>query len=79
VILSVRLPHRVEEQLADYCVAHQVTKSEAVKHALERLFTQSGAAPSSYALGKQFMGSDRRPGDVARHTKKLLRERFRGK
>ena len=77
--LSVRLPNRVEEQLADYCVSHRVTRSAAVKHALEQLFAQSDAAPNPYALGKRFMGSDRRPGDVARHTKRLLRERFRSK
>ena len=77
--ISVRLPQRVEQQLADYCVSHKVTKSEAVKRALEGLFQDFDSQKSAYELGKRFMGSDKRPGDVASHTKRLLRERFRGK
>ncbi|OGA26732.1 MAG: hypothetical protein A3I01_02775 [Betaproteobacteria bacterium RIFCSPLOWO2_02_FULL_65_24] len=77
--LSVRLPPRVEQKLADYCVSHKVSKSEAVKRALEQMIEQSAGEASAYELGKRFMGSDRRPGDVARRTKQLLRERFRAK
>ena len=72
--LSVRLPHRVEQELEEYCVSHNVSKSEAVKRALEQLFEKSGAQPNAWRLGKQFMGSDKRQGDVARHSKRLLRE-----
>ena len=72
--LSVRLPARVEQRLAEYCVAEKVTRSEAVKRALEALFRDrdSPGAPSEFA--RRFIGSDKRPGDVARHTKRLLRE-----
>ena len=77
--LSVRLPPRVEQKLTDYCVSHKVSKSEAVKRALEQMIEQSAGEASAYELGKRFMGSDRRPGDVARRTKQLLRERFRAK
>ena len=77
--LSVRLPPRVEQKLADYCVSHKVSKSEAVKRAIEQMIEQSAGEASAYELGKRFMGSDRRPGDVARRTKQLLRERFRAK
>lgn len=77
--ISVRLSHRIEQQLADYCVSQKVTKSDAVKRALEGLFQQRDSHKSAYELGKRFMGSDKRPGDVARHTKRLLRQRFRVK
>ena len=77
--IAVRLPQRVEQQLDDYCISHEVTKSEAVKLALEPLFQDFDSQESAYELRKRFMGSDKRPGDVARHTKRLLRERFRGK
>lgn len=78
--LTVRLPPRIEEELARYCVARRLTKSEAVKRALERLLAESAARASAYDLGKAGFGSDRTPGrDVARNTKRLLRERFRGK
>ena len=59
--LSVRLPPRVEQKLTDYCVSHKVSKSEAVKRALEQMIEQSAGEASAYELGKRFMGSDRRP------------------
>lgn len=77
--ISVRLPPRVEQKLADYCVSHKVTKSEAVKRALEQLLDRKPVPLSDDPYAKKFMGSDPRPGDIARHTKRLLRERFRGK
>ena len=77
--ISVRLPPRVEQQLAEYCAHTKLTKSEAVKRALERLFDQESAPAAANPAAKRFIGSDDRPGDVARHTKRLLRERFRVK
>jgi len=71
--LSVRLPLRVEQKLEEYCVSHKVTKSAAVKRALEQLFDDTGAQPNAWRLGKRFMGTDKRRGDVARHSKRLLR------
>ena len=75
--LTVRLPERVEQDLAEYCVAKGVTKSEAVKRALEQLLQAS--AKDQAGLNHPFIGSDTTAGDVARHTKRLLRERFGGK
>jgi hypothetical protein len=77
--ISVRLPPRIEQQLADYCVRARLTKSEAVKRALERLFEEEPAPVGTTAAAKRFVGSDKRAGDVARNTKRLLREHFRGK
>jgi hypothetical protein len=77
--LSVRLPPRVEQKLAEYCVAKKITKSAAIKRALEQLFAQGATASESSHLASRFVGSDKRPGDVARHSKRLLRERFRAK
>ena len=77
--ISVRLPLRVEQELADYCVRAKLTKSEAVKRALERLFEQEPAPAGTSLAAKRFIGSEKNAGDVARHTKRLLRERFRPK
>jgi predicted DNA-binding protein len=77
--ISVRLPPRVEQQLAAYCAQTKLTKSEAVKRALERLFDQEGTPAAANPAAKRFIGSDRSPGDIAAHTKRLLREHFRGK
>ena len=75
--LTVRLPERVEQDLAEYCVAHGVSKSAAVKRALEALLQTP--AKDQVDLNHPFVGCDTSSGDVARHTKRFLRERFRGK
>ena len=75
--LTVRLPPRVEQELAEYCVKRRMSRSEAVKLALRELLR----APESGTAGRShpYIGCDTRQGDVARHTKRLLRERFCGK
>jgi hypothetical protein len=77
--ISVRLPPRVEQELAQYCASNKLTKSEAVKRALQQLFAQAPEAPDAYRASAKYRGSDKRPGDVARHSKRILREHFRGK
>ena len=75
--ISVRLPLRVEQELEAYCVSHQVTKSQAVKRALSQFLASAKGKASSRDLAGKYVGVDTRPGDVARHSKRLLRERFR--
>src|SRR3990167_2200766 len=78
----VRLPERVEQELAEYCTKHRLSKSEAVKLALDKLLVASAGKPSPYDLGKDLFGphTDATPTeDTARNSKRLLREYFRGK
>lgn len=79
--LTVRLPLKVEQQLAEYCVERKITKSNAVKLALDGLLGQPATA-SPHDLGADLFGAGaegkRKEVDVARHSKRLLRERFRG-
>ena len=80
--LSVRIPARVEQELADYCARNGVSKSEAVKDALDQFLSSRRADKSPYELAKDLIGpqTDEVPSeDVARNTKRLLRERFGGK
>jgi len=80
--LTVRLPNRVEQELAEYCIKHRLSKSEAVKLALDKLLAASAGKPSPYDLGKDLFGphTDATPTeDTARNSKRLLREHFRGK
>jgi hypothetical protein len=56
-----------------------VHNCDAIKQTLERLLSESGDKPSAYELGRADFGADRTAQrDVARNTKRLLRERFRG-
>lgn len=80
--LSVRIPHSVEQELAEYCIKHRVSKSEAVKQALDEFLAAKAGDRSPYELAREFItpDTDERPTeDVARNTKRFLRERFRGK
>jgi Arc/MetJ-type ribon-helix-helix transcriptional regulator len=80
--ISVRLPPRVEQKLAEYCVSHKVTKSEAVKRALEEMLKERKGNLSPYELGKEFFDRNLRTKptrDIARNSKRLLIEHFRGK
>ena len=80
--LSVRIPPRVEQELAEYCARNKVSKSEAVNRALEEFLVASKGAPSPYELGSDLFGAhtDAAPSeDVARHSKNLLRERLRSR
>ena len=80
--LTVRLPDRVEQELAEYCVKHRVTKSAAVKQALLDLLTANAGKPSAYDLGKDLFGPQTDVSsteDIARHSQRLLREHFRPK
>jgi hypothetical protein len=74
--LTVRLPPRVEQELAEYCVKRRLTKSEAVKLALEELLRPpTEGAPASR---HPFIGGDRGDGsDVSGNIKSALRARFR--
>jgi hypothetical protein len=77
--LSVRIPYKVEQELAEYCTKHRITKSEAVKRALEQLLDKTSEPTNVYKASAKFRGHDKRPGDIARHTKRLLREHFRNR
>lgn len=78
--LSVRIPTRVEQELAEYCARNGVSKSEAVKEALDRFLSGKSGEKSPYEVMKDLIDppSGQQPSeDVARHSKQLLRERIR--
>ncbi len=78
--LTVRLPPRLQQELTEYCVTHRVTKSDAVKQALQRLLSETTTQVTPFDLGKDGFGADDTPGrEIARNTKRLIKERFRGK
>ena len=50
--LSVRLPASLEQKLTAYCAAHHVSRSEAIKEALNR-FLSEGVPAKSYLVDSQ--------------------------
>ena len=73
--LSVSLPEPLQERLAAYCAAQGISQSEAIKCALDSLLDHD--APTAYELGATGFGADEsHSGDIARNSKRLLRERF---
>ena len=74
--LTVRLPGRVEQDLADYCVRRRITKSAAVKRALQELLR--GPRADARASPHPFIGGDKGDGsDVSGSVRTALRARFR--
>lgn len=79
--LTVRLPQRVEQKLAEYCVKRGISKSDAVKQALDKLLADQPDAPSAWDLGKDLfepIDPTKPTRNNALHSKRLLREHFRG-
>lgn len=73
--LTVRLPQRIEQELAEYCVKRRLTKSEVVKQALEELLRSP--AGGAHESRHPFIGGDKGDGsDVSGNIKAALRARF---
>jgi Arc/MetJ-type ribon-helix-helix transcriptional regulator len=56
--LTVRLPLRVEQELAEYCATRKVSKSEVVKEALDLLLAKTKSQATAYELGKDLFDAD---------------------
>ena len=49
-VINARLPHRVEQKLANYCAKQGVTRSEAVIRALDRYLDEDAGGVDGYSL-----------------------------
>lgn len=82
---TVRLPDRVEQALATYCVATRRTKSQVIVELLEQrlLGTHQEAPPYELAQAAGFIGcvaeTARQVGGQSANTKKLVRQLVRQK
>jgi hypothetical protein len=75
--LSIQLPDNLEQQLSVYCQEHHLSINETIHLAVERLLTTNPPL-SPYQLGKDGFGADQtHEGDIAQHSKELLKARFR--
>jgi Arc/MetJ-type ribon-helix-helix transcriptional regulator len=78
--ISIRLPENTEQRLDAYCALHGISKSEAVRRALDGLLNSNNTQPTPYELGKEGFGADStHSGNIALESKRLLRERMSAK
>jgi len=78
---TVRIPHRLEEALAQYCVETRRSKSEVIIELLEQRFAAEPAAESSYDLAVKagFIGSFASEPDAVGSTKERVKTAIRRK
>ena len=79
---TVRLPLRVEQALASYCVETRRTKSEVIVELLEQRLmgvAATDASPFDLAETAGFIGCVDGGGNVAANAKKLIRQKIRAK
>lgn len=71
---TVRLPPGTQKDLAEYCAAHGITKTEAVRRALDSFHN----SPNVGTIEHSFVGIDEGNGsDVSGTIKVALRSHFR--
>ena len=75
--LTVRLDHKVEEQLAEYAAANGLSKSEAVKRGLKLLFDVAPGKKSPYEIGKHLFGCFDGQSDLAENHSRYVKEAIR--
>jgi predicted DNA-binding protein len=79
---SVRLPLRVEQALASYCVETKKTKSEVIVELLEQRFSQPAEGKTPYELAVEagfigcFEGFNRGP-DLKAQVKAAIRAKHK--
>lgn len=82
---TVRLPLRVEQTLAEYCVEHRKTKSEVIVEALDKLLCaaapQKKKTPYEIAVEVGFIGCAseglQRSGDIKAQVKAAIRAKHK--
>lgn len=70
---TVRLPHRVEQALAEYCVETRKTKSEVIVDLLEQRFAQpaQGKTPYELAVEVGFIGCFEGTGESGNYKERV--------
>ena len=72
---TVRLPLRVEQTLAEYCVEHRKTKSEVIVEALDKLLfanaPQKKKTPYEIAVEVGFIGCFEGSGETGNYKERV--------
>ncbi|MBK8065850.1 MAG: hypothetical protein IPK29_19050 [Betaproteobacteria bacterium] len=76
--VNARIPPRVEQKLAEYCVKQGVTRSEALVRALDSYLDASGEGINAYALAADLIPEQGVATIQSENVRELARKAFRG-
>jgi hypothetical protein len=76
--LSARIPPRVEQKLAEYCVRQGVTRTETLVRALDEYLDRHAGGGDAYALAADLIPERGDPALQSDSVRKLARAAFRG-
>lgn len=77
-IINARIPPRVEEKLAEYCVKRGITRTEAVVRALDNYLDKETGGASPYSLAADLIPARGAKGLQSGSVRELARKAFRG-
>ncbi len=76
--LNARLPPRVEQELAEYCAKHGLTRTEATVRALDSYLDSQKSGADAYSLAADLIPKRGAPKLQSSSARKLARQAFRG-
>lgn len=77
-VVNSRIPRRVEQKLAEYCVKRGLTRSEVVVRALDQYLDKQAGGASPYALIADLIPRRGAKGVRSDRVRELARKAFRG-
>lgn len=77
-IINARVPLRIEQKLADYCDKRGITRTEAVKRALDHYLDHEAGGVSPYSLAADLIPAHGASQLQSTKVRELARKAFRG-
>ena len=76
--LTARIPARVEQKLAEYCVRHGITRTEALMRALDDYLDRQAGGGDAYTLAVDLIPKQGAAALQSGAARRLARGAFRG-
>jgi hypothetical protein len=77
-IINARIPPRIQQKLAEYCVKRGVTRTEAVTRALDHYLDHAADGASPYSLAADLIPAHGAKKLQSDNVRELARKAFRG-
>ena len=76
--INARIPPRVEQKLAEYCLSNGVSRSEALVRALDGYLDRASGGENAYALAADLIPKRGAKTIRSDNVRELARKAFRG-